>query len=559
MSSELDDELLELVDGTPDKEKQSRKRARDSSSAKAKSSKKRKVADSDDDPESEEGHEEDEEPELFPLEGKYVDEADREDLLSKTEIEREEILATRMDQVERIRDRKHIDKLRAQQLATLAAAESETKRPSRSTGKDRTKDRSLNALRAKRKAKDEKKRTRGGSPKHTNERSASPTDMEMSDSDSEDGQISRLDQEDERLGLGKKPKGDSAPEPEEPLTPETLQKITFTRSALAKHSASPFFEKILVGGWVRYLLGEQGSQRVYRICQIKSLLAVLVISLATDAAPKPYKVTPEKTVQECFELKHGKAERVWQMDRASNEAFTADEFRRLLDTYTIEKIPLPTKKEVEERYAEIQKLMTKVLTEDDISAIIARKRQMAALTQNSSSVPATLSVAERSRLTAQRTLALRRQDLDEVASIDAQLAEAAAGAGADAGGRDRDGGEDRLARVNERNRKANMESVRRAEMAEAERKRRERRAQQNGGGSGTSTPKVFDPSARLRTVPRLFETATPTSRPSTPNPVALPKKDAPVAALPSPPKQLNGGKTFEATIIESIEVDLGDF
>lgn len=137
---------------------------------------------------------------------------------------------------------------------------------------------------------------------------------------------------------------------------------------------------------------------------------------------------------------------------------------------------------------------------------------MAALTQNPSSVPATLSVAERSRLTAQRTLALRRQDLDEVASIDAQLAEAAAGAGADAGGRDREEGEDRLARVNERNRKANMESVRRAEMAEAERKRRERRAQQNGGGSGTSTPKVFDPSARLRTVPRLFETATPTSR-----------------------------------------------
>ncbi len=49
-------------------------------------------------------------------------------LLAKTEIEREEILTARLDEVERIRDRKHVDKLRAQQLAGVAAVESETKR-----------------------------------------------------------------------------------------------------------------------------------------------------------------------------------------------------------------------------------------------------------------------------------------------------------------------------------------------------------------------------------------------------------------------------------------------
>jgi hypothetical protein len=49
--------------------------------------------------------------------------------------------------------------------------------------------------------------------------------------------------------------------------------------------------------------------------------------------------------------------------------------------------------------------------------------------------------------------------------------------------------------VNERNRKANHEAIRRAELQEAERKRRERRL---------GTPTTVDPSARLRTVPRMF-------------------------------------------------------
>ncbi|KAJ7469234.1 hypothetical protein FB451DRAFT_1177218 [Mycena latifolia] len=68
--------------------------------------------------------------------------------------------------------------------------------PAHATGRDKTKDKTLNAFKAKRKAKDEKQRTCVNSPK---QRSSSPMDMEISDSDSEDGQFSKVDQEDERL------------------------------------------------------------------------------------------------------------------------------------------------------------------------------------------------------------------------------------------------------------------------------------------------------------------------------------------------------------------------
>jgi RNA polymerase-associated protein RTF1 len=101
---------------------------------------------------------------------------------------------------------------------------------------------------------------------------------------------------------------------------------------------------------------------------------------------------------------------------------------------------------------------------------------------------------ERARLTQARTLALRRNDKAEVAILDGQLAELAV----ESPPVQLEQTEDvsaLLAKVNERNRKSNLEAIRRAELLEAERKRRERRL---------GTPTVFDPSARLRTVPRMF-------------------------------------------------------
>ena len=125
--------------------------------------------------------------------------------------------------------------------------------------------------------------------------------------------------------------------------------------------------------------------------------------------------------------------------------------------------------------------------------MVARKNQF----NQQLSAPAI--TMERSRLIQAKTLAARRQDYGEVADIDAKLkelpviqitreeeAESLA---------------DKLAKVNERNRKANLEAVRKAELLEIERKRRERKLA-NAGASGVTTPS--DPSARLKTIPRTF-------------------------------------------------------
>lgn len=97
--------------------------------------------------------------------------------------------------------------------------------------------------------------------------------------------------------------------------------------------------------------------------------------------------------------------------------------------------------------------------------MLARKQMM-------SSKQSTASVRmEKSRLAQARTLAFRRQDLAEVRSIDAKLAELNA---TNPEVKTEDKTTDIMAMVNERNRKANLEATRKAEQ-EAERKKRERK------------------------------------------------------------------------------------
>jgi RNA polymerase-associated protein RTF1 len=130
--------------------------------------------------------------------------------------------------------------------------------------------------------------------------------------------------------------------------------------------------------------------------------------------------------------------------------------------------------------------------QSDVTAMLARKSELQ--TGKPTGQSATM---ERSRLNQARTLALRRQDFKEVGTIDQQLSELPA-----ATGTREEEISDMLAKVNERNRKANLDAVRKSEIQEAERKRRDRKLQAAARASGTSTP--VDPSARLRTVPKLF-------------------------------------------------------
>ncbi|KAG6333784.1 hypothetical protein ID866_5310 [Astraeus odoratus] len=577
---DIDDELLELAGQGTEK-----KRKRQAPGLKLSATKKRKSnssSDSENEPESEEG----EEGNPYPLEAKYEDEADRERLLAMSEIEREAILADRLERMQKIQDRRKLQEMIRQQKG----ASNDADRQHTVRGATKEKSKKLDELKAKRKAKDEKKRVRTDSPKR--ERSSSPMDMETSSGEEEDGQITKYEEEEERERRLYSKQSD----PEDELaTLADLVKCRLSRDMIAKYCMAPWFEDYVKGKYRQYI--HPFSTVLRRVTN--QYIDYVRSSVSADPVPmnsiqhtlqdlganfvRPYKVN-NRMVNQNLELRHGKSVKAFSMDKVSNAKFEPREFVRLTKTYAADGMKLPSKRQLEKKAAQIEKLVAQPFTESDVAAMLARKNQF---NHQQSSAAITM---ERSRLMQAKTLALRRQDYPEVADIEAKLKELPV---AQNTREEEESLADKLAKVNERNRKANLEAVRKAEF-EAERKRRERKLAA-AGLSGTATPEA---NARLKAVSRLpdsisrfvavrwscpvspvvpcfscsiYAICDDVNRSATPNisATATPVLNAQSTAAARPISPLPGstlsalqtspGKSLEASLIESIEVDLGDF
>lgn len=117
----------------------------------------------------------------------------------------------------------------------------------------------------------------------------------------------------------------------------------------------------------------------------------------------------------------------------------------------------------------------------EISAMIARQKEL------KKKITAGELYSKKAGLNTQRMLAVKRGEREEVAKIDAQLAALDASWKPDTPGSS--GPEDVLAKINERNRRANLESMRKADLEMARRKR--------DAAAGVAT---YDLSARVKTV-----------------------------------------------------------
>ncbi|KAI0752664.1 plus-3-domain-containing protein [Daedaleopsis nitida] len=526
---DIDDELLELAGATEKKRKRNQQNT----------SSKRRKADTGDESESEAGRPESEE-ELdanpYPLEGKFIDEKDRANLLDMSEIDREAILAQRQEEMQRFTDKLQLDLMVKQQSGRGGGEESVSKAAKRQhavRGVTKEKSKKLDELKAKRKAKDEKKRTRTNSPKR--DRSDSPMDMETSDEEEEDGQFTKYDEEEER---DRKLFSKIAPEEDSPITLEDLKTCCLSRSKIARYCMAPWFDEYVKGAWVRYLIGNEtnapNSPPVYRICEVSDISPNTV---------KPYQIDDQMVNQE-LELKHGDSVRRFPMDKISNGPIDPKEFERLTKTCETDKVKLPTKRQLEKKAAQLHKFATQPMTESDIASMLARKQAI-----NSSKLSPAFLTMERSRLQQARTLAIRRQDYAEVEAIDAKLVEVTASLPSRE--TKEESSSDILAKLNERNRRLNQEQVRKAERAEMERKRRERQLR-----AGTATPTAVDAVGRLKA--KMLGS---NSSPGTPGAPGLggttPRSVSPAGT--AGPAKTNGAKSFEASLLQSVEIDLGDF
>ncbi|GAA6027598.1 hypothetical protein JCM8097_007940 [Rhodosporidiobolus ruineniae] len=470
----------------------------------------------------------------YPYEGLFVDAAEKRRIMGMSEFEREEILSSRKDEMTERDLRKQVAVMANKSSGRAAADDDEDEeeddddeeygargtRSRKATGASKSKAEGLEKLKRSRAEKGKKKEKKDDSDDEYEEGGKSRRRRDTSDEESG----SEADSEDDSRGK-KSAKGKKKAEP---AGPEDLQSITISRSKLAELSPAPWFEKWVVGAFVRYSVGmDDRGQPQYRLCEVVG---------AKRQPEKSYRIDTV-TTDVHLELQHGKAVKFFSMDAVSNSPVTPAEYIRLQKTCQVDKTDFPSPRDVARVKEQLAKHTSYILTEEDLAKRLAEKGKKKT------------GAALKAQLRMERDQAVSTNDHARVSEIDAEIADIDRAAANEK--------RETASKLNERNRLSNREEVRRAEARGQE----ERRRQQEALAKGDTSVKV-DASARVKTVPRMNYD----SRPQTPNPGtpggsgrATPSNLGPGGAQNGTPaggaRPAKGGK-IESTVASRVQLDL---
>ncbi|KAM3467718.1 hypothetical protein MY5147_008653 [Beauveria neobassiana] len=428
--------------------------------------------------------------EKYPVDGKFRSESEKAEILAMPELEREQILADRANEIERLRQNRLLrqmvtdtqnDERKAKKKRSADSADLEDDDEDR-RGKSsrRTGGTAMDALRRARA--DRQKRRED----HERRRDAYSPRRESDDEASED---------DYRRGSRTPEKKDEKKDEPKPELRD-FERVRLGRNEFAQVCFTPGFEAAITGCFIRIALGPHPDTGVeqYRMAIIKGF-----------TTGRPYALSgPNGTfvTDQYVKVAHGKAIKEFPFIAASSGRFTENELNRYQVTCHNENVKTPLKSVLNSKIDDINNLLTHNWTNEEIKARLARRNELRKR----------FDPAERARvarLLEEATVAgdtERMQELqDELDKLGAQrlafktslgptkssLYESGAGAG---GGTPRISSEqDRLAARNKENRRMNQEAVRKAQLREKAKAREIELSLSRG------EIVAEDPSRRLRT------------------------------------------------------------
>ncbi|WVR09151.1 hypothetical protein IAU60_006213 [Kwoniella sp. DSM 27419] len=492
--SDLENELLGLAEDNPH-----RHRKRHNSHEKSKKKSKAFIDDSDDDGEADMDLESEEDADdayppggikggsssrrpakvpsrnPYPLEGKYVDEDDREALEAMPEIERENILASRLEEMQKFKDSQQLDAMFKQELGGGDSDDDDgpSRKRRKHTSVTKEASRAMTDLKNKRKAKDERAQRRAARRSEKRQRSASPA----SDNSTEDGEISHSQSYPHRRSPSESPEY-KAPSPSKeskevdldhvPANRQELNAARLSRYELVDMMYKDGFDEVVIGAYVRLMAAEpdERGQPKYRIHKIKEV----------DSSAKfgSYNIEYKgRTIRDARGLlcAYGKAARLFRIADVSNGDFEEKEFARFGMVNQADAVRAPKRSELKAKHDQIKALRDRPMTDTEINRQINSRKAH----DTGANRQALLKI---SQLISSRDLALRRNDTvsadmlsSEIVKLGGdpatgQLVNVAAGAGDD----DYDL---RIQKINENNKKKTKEVMMKAHQAALARKKAE--------------------------------------------------------------------------------------
>lgn len=411
----------------------------------------------------------------YPLEGKYKDEKDRDYLEGLPEIERESILFDRSQEMQKYEERQYLVQRAREQKKSQKSSADGKRRSARDKVSDPALSKRSKLSELKQRRQEKRSRVEGGEAPYRKKKRVKGED-DYSDEEEEEDESDRENASDEYESddEGGVKWADTRSTGTEECSLDDINSIRLGKSFFSQYCHNPGFELSIIGCFVRVNIGmnQQLQQPVYRLCQIKGL---------TSVAPYTFM---DRTNDEALVVSQGDSEKTFEMGICSDSNATQEEFdwwKSMLKGLG-SKI---TKRQITRKKVELEEFKNHHVTADELEVIIQRRQK---LTGNSLS---TNVVLEKAILQERRAVALENGRFDEVQKIDSQLDSLERSLSK----HKRRSELDKLSKVNERNRKANLEEIRKAELAAADARRKA--ALNNDFNAG-------NPFLRLRTAARMF-------------------------------------------------------
>lgn len=456
------------------------------------------------------------EDEKYPVDGMFISEKEKAEIMAMREVEREQILYQRSNDVERQRqnrllrqmveneERKNVKKKRTADTAELEDGQRKASRQRTGKANESAMDSLRRARAEKAKRKEDKARGRAYSPARRH------SDDEESDDDFGRARSRTPEKEQEK----------EAPPPEL----KDFERVRLGRNEFAQVCFTPKFESAIIGCYIRIALGphpETGVEQ-YRMAVIKGTeISWLILweldtnsTIAGFTTSRPYALTGPNgpfVTDQYVKAAHGKAVKEFPFIAASSGKFSEvclylsvgpcpeqilifpqNELNRYQVTCNNENVNLPTKAYLMEKIDEINNLINHKWTSEEIKARLARRNDL----------KRRFDPAERERVAKQLDEAVARGNetkatelQDELEKLGSQrLAFRTTLGSAPSSDTPRAATEqDRLAERNRENRRKNAEFVRKAQLKEKAKSREIEMALKRGEAVAD------DPSRRLRT------------------------------------------------------------
>ncbi|CCG24927.1 Rtf1 RNA polymerase II-associated Paf1 complex subunit [Candida orthopsilosis Co 90-125] len=421
----------------------------------------------------------------YPLEGKYKDEQDREELEAMDEIKREEILFERSQEMDKFKERQYLQqRMKAQREPKQGRTENLRSSTRSKTGGAKSKKESKLSELKKEREKHTRKKTRK-SDDYEEESDEDEEDEEGEDEDEgllEDDEDAYNDESETEVmwgGVSKTKRKRST----ELAKLEDINRIKVGRSLLSQYCYHPGFDDTVLDTYTKVNLG------VDKVTRTPMYRMVKIIDMKTRPE-KSYRIGSSKYDLYFLVSQNKNQKKPFAMNLFSDSPITQEEFDRYLNELDKTGETIDLLDDVNDKYNQLQTLFNKGLTDEDINEMITRKQRMSRQSGNYTSYDAVKTKArlmdELKIYKQQGNLQKTKEIIEELKDINNVLQDQNFNTSSTSSS-----SQSNIAKVNERNRKLNQENIRKAEI----KFKSDIQNQSNQDG---------DPFSRLKTVTRMF-------------------------------------------------------